>query len=121
MIVIVLAVVATGGYLLYLYRQGDPAHYLPPTTPARAPRAEALARLRVISRAVDAYYLKNLRYPAGLQQLTPDFLAAVPKEPGGGVFIYQSDGVSHYRVAVSDPQPYAAKELAVEDGKIIAP
>jgi hypothetical protein len=47
-------------------------------------KVEAARRLTVTAIALKRYHLKNGKYPSQLAELTPEFVAAVPKDPVDG-------------------------------------
>jgi len=125
---ILLLVIAVAVYVFYLYQQGGTENYNPPAQKAEDPKTRILSDLNVLSEAVDAYYVKNMRYPDKLEQLMPEFIDKIPLETGteksfvyetGGQTSGESDGSDRYRITVSDPSRYGLKELFIENGKII--
>jgi hypothetical protein len=108
------------GVLFYLYQHGGVENYIPPKTKVESPRIQVMNDLTTLSRAIEVFYAMNLRYPDSLAQLQPDFVVQIPHEPvTGRMYTYQTDGIAHYRISVSDPTAIGVKELAIENGKII--
>jgi hypothetical protein len=118
--IILLIMIAISVYVFYLYQQGGTEYYNPPVQKKNDPKMQILSDMAVLSQTVEAYYAKNLRYPDKLEQLKPEFIDKIPLEMGTEKpFIYESDGLDHYRITVSDPTFYGFKELFIENGKII--
>ncbi len=117
---IVVIIVAIGGLLVYLYQQGGVKNYVPPVSKADSPRTQVLSDLSTLSQTIEAYYAINLKYPDKLDELQPDFITKLPLEPVTGKnYVYETDGISMYRIVVSNPKIFDFKELALENGKII--
>jgi hypothetical protein len=118
--IILLVMIVIAVYVFYLYQKGGPEHYNPPMEKVDSPQMQVLNDMTVLSQAVEAYYVKNLRYPDKLEQLKPEFIDKIPLEPGAEKsFIYESDELDRYRITVSDPPRYGFKELFIENGEII--
>ena len=118
--IIVLVMIVSAVYVFYLYQQGGTENYNPPVQKKDRPEVKILSDMTVLSRAVEAYYAKNLRYPDKLEQLKPEFIDKIPLETGTEKsFIYESDELDRYHITVSDPSRYGFKELFIENGKII--
>ena len=116
---LIIAVIGIGGYVFYLYQKGGSENYRPPVQKVESPQAQTLADLKTLSQAVDAYYAKNLKYPATLGELQPEFVGRIPLEQGTNKsFVYSTDGLDRYRIAVSEPSRYGLKELFIENGEL---
>jgi hypothetical protein len=119
LVIILFVMIVIAVYVFYLYQKGGPEHYTPPVKKADSPQVQVLNDMTVLSQAVEAYYVKNLRYPDKLEQLKPEFIDKIPLEPGAEKsFIYESDELDRYRITVSDPTRYGFKELFIENGEI---
>jgi len=114
--------VAVIGYVSFLYWQGSASNYEPPQQPSVSPQERAQSDLEHLSRAVEAYFIKNMEYPPQLEILIPEFIDRVGNDPLSGKTyqyrLYESDGNSRYRISVPDPTLYLAKELYIEDGML---
>lgn len=118
--VLVVVIVVVVGALAYLYTQGSVEHYAPPTAEAQVPEQQVLSDLSTLSQAIEAYYGANLKYPQHLDELQPDFIAKLPVEPvTAKQYGYETDGISRYRISVSNPGVFNLKELYVENGKLV--
>src|SRR5690349_10489300 len=120
LIVITLAVI---GYVSVLYWKGGVTNYEPPKQPSISPQERAKSDLQNLSRAVEAYFTKNLEYPQKLELLIPEFIDRIGNDPlSGKTYQYRLDetkGTSRYRIGVPDPKLYNAKEFYIEDGMLI--
>jgi hypothetical protein len=117
---LVFVLIIIGGYGVYLYRTGGVENYRPPADASGSINTQVLSNLTALSQAIDAYHVKNLKYPERLEQLKPEFMDEIPMEPGTGKpFAYQSDGSDQYQIVVSNPNLYGLKELLIKNGKII--
>jgi hypothetical protein len=113
-------VLVIAGIVFYYYQQGSAEHYVPPVEKAVPSEAQAVADLTDLSKAVDAYYSLNLKYPGRLDELQPDFVLKIPVEPlTGKSYGYETDGSSRYRIITPNPGEYHLKILANENGKLI--
>jgi prepilin-type N-terminal cleavage/methylation domain-containing protein len=57
------------------------------------------AELKELQLAIELYKAQKSVYPTTLEDLTPDFIAEVPDDPGGGSYSYSSfDGGTSYKV-----------------------
>jgi hypothetical protein len=113
---LVIIVIAT--YVFYLYEQGSMENYKPPVETV-SPQTQILNDMTLLSGVVEAYFVKNLRYPERLEQLEPEFINKIPPAAGAEkTIIYQSDDPDHYRITVTDASRYGLKELFIENGKI---
>jgi hypothetical protein len=113
-------VLAIGAIIFYFYQQGSVEHYVPPKEKTVPSEAQVLADLTTLSKAVEAYYSMNLKYPERLEDLQPDFVSQLPVEPmTGKKYGYVTDGTSKYRITVPNPGDYNLKVLANENGKTI--
>ncbi len=76
-----------------------------------------------LSRAVEAYFIKNMEYPQKLELLMPEFIDRVGSDPlSGKTYQYslvETKGTSRYRISVPDPKLYNAKEFYIEDGTLV--
>ncbi len=59
------------------------------------------AELKEIQLALELYKAQERNYPTALADLAPDYLPEVPRDPGGDVYSYRSDGNS-YKVWTDD-------------------
>ena len=75
-----------------------------------------------LSRAVEAYFIKNMEYPQKLELLMPEFIDRVGCDPlSGKTYRYsldETEGAGRYRISVPDPKLYNAKEFYIEDGML---
>jgi hypothetical protein len=119
LIVITAAVI---GFVSVLYWKGGVSNYEPPKQPSVSPQERAKSDLQNLSRAVEAYFIKNMEYPRKLELLMPEFIERVAYDPlSGKLYQYSLDeieGTSRYRISVPDPKLYNAKELYIEDGTL---
>ena len=110
------------GYVSFFHWQGGASNYSPPKEPSVSPLEKAQSDLQNLSRAVEAYFIKNMEYPPQLEILIPEFIDRVGNDPLSGKTyqyrLYESDGNSRYRISVPDPTLYLAKELYIEDGML---
>ena len=110
-------------YVSFLYWQGSATNYEPPKQPSVSPQEKVHTDLEHLSRAVEAYFIKNMEYPQKLELLVPEFIDRVEYDPLSGrayqYRLYETEGNSRYRISVPDPQLYHAKELSIEDGQLI--
>lgn len=110
-------------YVSFLYWQGSATNYEPPKQPPVSPQEKVHTDLEHLSRAVEAYFIKNMEYPQKLELLVPEFIDRVEYDPLSGrayqYRLYETEGNSRYRISVPDPQLYHAKELSIEDGQLI--
>ncbi|MGD0038142.1 MAG: hypothetical protein ABSC53_12725, partial [Bacteroidota bacterium] len=96
------------------------AHYVPPKEKIIPSEAQVLVDLTTLSKAVEAYYSMNLKYPERLEDLQPDFVSKLPVEPiTGKKYGYETNGTSQYRITVPNPGDFNFRVLANENGKII--
>jgi hypothetical protein len=122
--IVFIVMIACAVYIFYLYQQGGTEYYNPPAQKTDDPKTQIMRDITVLSGAVEAYYVKNMRYPDNLEQLKPEFIDKIPLEAGTEkAFVYEtggeSDGPDRYRITVSDPSRYGLKELFIENGQII--
>jgi hypothetical protein len=121
--ILIAITVAVIGYVSVLYWKGGVSNYAPPKQPAVSPQEKAKADLQNLSRAVEAYFIKNLEYPQKLELLMPEFIDRVRNDPlSGKPYQYSLDetkGASRYRISVPDPKLYNAKEFYIEDGMLL--
>jgi hypothetical protein len=122
-IVLIAAVLAVVAYFSVLYWRGGSGNYEPPKQTYASPQERVQADLQNLSRAVEAYFIKNMEYPGKLELLQPEFLDHVANDPlSGKAYLYtlnESEGAGRYRIGVPDPKLYDAKEFYIEDGKIV--
>lgn len=120
---IILISVAVTGYVAALYWQGGESNYTPPAQPAASPQEKARSDLQSLSRAVEAYFIKNMEYPQRLELLMPEFIDRVGTDPlSGKAYLYTLDvtkGPGRYRISVPDARLYNAKEFYLEDGDLV--
>lgn len=115
-----LATIGIGGYLLYLYQKGGRSFYHPPITQASSPKTKVLDDLLTLSQSIEAYYVKNLKYPEKLDQLEPEYIDKPLLEPATNKpYTYESEDPHQYRIGVLDPSIYGFKELYIENGKMV--
>ncbi len=121
-VLIVIAVVLVG-YIAVLYWKGSTSNYEPPKQTYASEREKVQSDLQSLSKAVEAYFVMNMEYPPKLELLQPAFLDRVLTDPlSGKPYVYtryDANGVSRYRISVPDPNLYHAKELSIENGKLI--
>ena len=121
----ILIVITVGviGYVSVLHWKGGVSNYEPPKQPSVSPQERAQSDLQNLSRAVEAYFIKNMEYPKKLELLMPEFVDRVENDPSSGKpYQYSLDetkGASRYRISVPDPKLYNAKEFYIEDGKLV--
>jgi len=124
LIIFALFVVSALCYVAYLYQEGDVENYTAPPLPEPVKKEaqvkeQVLQELQVLSQAIDAYYVKNMEYPATLEALVGDFLPQIPQETAAGkTYIYKATG-DDYTLSVNDPKIYNMRKLYVENGNII--
>jgi len=116
-------VVALIAYVSLLYLKGGVSNYIPPEAPSVSSLEQARSDLQNLSQAVEAYFIKNMEYPQKLEILQPEFLDRLANDPlSGKPYLYtlsEPDGAGRYRISVPDPKLYHAKELYIEDGKLV--
>ena len=121
--ILIALTVAAVGYVSFLHRQGGVSNYEPPKQPPLSPQERAKSDLQNLSRAVEAYFIKNMEYPQKLELLMPEFIDRVGYDPlSGKPYQYSLDetkGTGRYRISVPDPKLYNAKELYIEDGILV--
>jgi len=119
--ILILITVAVLGYISVAYWQGGVSNYEPPQQPAVSPQERARSDLQNLSRAVEAYFIKNMEYPQKLELLMPEFIDGVGSDPlSGKPYQYSLDeGTGRYRISVPDPKLYNAKEFHIEDGMLV--
>ncbi len=106
--------------IFYYYQQGSVEHYVPPQVQEGPSEAQVLSDMTALSKAIEAYYGLNLKYPDRLEDLQPDFVSKIPVEHlTGKSYGYETDGSSRYRITVPNPGDYKLKLFANENGKII--
>ena len=108
------------GYVSILHWKGGVINHKPPKQPSASPQERAESDLQNLSRAVEAYFIKNMEYPQKLELLVPEFLDRVGYDPlSGKPYQYsldETEGTSRYRINVPDPKLYNAKDFYIEDG-----
>lgn len=111
------------GYVSMLYWKGDVSNYEPPQPPSVSSLEQARSDLQNLSRAVEAYFIKNMEYPQKLEILRSEFLDRVPNDPlSGEPYLYtlrETEGTGRYRIGVPDPKLYHVKEFYIEGGKLV--
>ena len=121
--ILIVITVAVAGYVSVLYWKGGVSNYEPPEQPSVSPQERAQSDLQNLSRAVEAYFIKNMEYPQKLELLMPEFIDRVGYDPlSGKPYQYSLDetkGTSRYRISVPDPKLYNAKEFHIEDGMLV--
>jgi len=121
--IIIAALLALTGYIGMLYLQGGEINYTPPPPPSVSPKEQALSDLQNLSRAVEAYFIKNMEYPQKLESLMPEFIDHVSLDPlSGKPYLYtvsETGGSGRYRISVPDPTLYHAKECSSENGTLV--
>jgi hypothetical protein len=121
--ILIVITVAVAGYVSVLYWKGGVSNYEPPKQPSVSPQERAQSDLQNLSRAVEAYFIKNMEYPRKLELLIPEFVDRVEYDPSSGKpYQYSLDetkGTSRYRISVPDPKLYNAKEFYIEDGMLV--
>ncbi len=120
-LIVIIAIIL--GYAAVLYWRGGSSNYKPPKQTYASSREQALSDLQNLAKAVEAYFVVNMEYPRKLEQLRPAFLDHIGNDPASGApYVYTRSGtksVGHYRISVPDPKLYHAKELSIEDGKLV--
>jgi len=110
------------GYVAVLYWKGGINNYEPPKQTYDTSRAQVTADLHNFSKAVDAYFVVNMKYPRKLEQLQPAFLDRINNDPASGTpYVYtlsETNGAGHYRISVPNPKLYNAEDLYIEDGTL---
>ena len=121
--VLILITLAVIGYVSVLHWKGGVSNYEPPKQPSVSSQERAQSDLQNLSRAVEAYFIKNMEYPRKLELLMPEFIDRVGYDPlSGKTYQYSLDetgGTSRYRISVPDPKLYNAKEFYIEDGTLV--
>jgi len=121
--ILIVITLAVAGYVSFLYWKGGVSNYEPPKQPSVSPQERAQADLQNLSRAVEAYFIKNMEYPKKLELLMPEFIDRAANDPlSGKPYQYTLDetkGTSRYRISVPDPKLYNAKELYIEGGTLV--
>jgi len=119
--ILIALTVAMVGYVSFLYWKGGASNYEPPKQPSVSPQEIAKSDLQDLSRAVEAYFIKNMEYPQKLELLMPEFIDRVGSDPlSGKPYQYSLDeGTGRYRISVPDPKLYNAKEFYIEDGMLL--
>ena len=120
--ILIVITVAVIGYVSVLHWKGGVSNYEPPKQPSVSPQEMAKSDLQNLSRAVEAYFIKNMEYPQKLELLMPEFIDRVGYDPlSGKTYQYslnETEGTSRYRISVPDPKLYYAKEFYIEDGTL---
>ena len=120
--ILIVITVAAIGYISVLHWKGGVSNYEPPKQPSVSPQERAQADLQNLSRAVEAYFIKNMEYPQKLELLMPEFIDHVGYDPlSGKTYQYslnETEGTSRYRISVPDPKLYNAKEFYIQDGTL---
>jgi hypothetical protein len=121
--ILAIIIVALIAYVSTLYLKGDVSNYEPPKPPSVTSTERVQSDLQGLSQTVDAYFIKNMEYPQKLELLQPEFLDSVACDPLSGkpylYTLYETDGVSRYRISVPDPKLYNAREFYIEGGKLV--
>jgi len=121
--ILIAITVAMTGYVSVLYWKGGTGNYEPPKQPSVSPQERVQSDLQNLSRAVEAYFIKNMEYPGKLELLMPEFVATVGNDPlSGKPYQYnldETEGISRYRIGVPDPRLYNAKEFHIENGILV--
>ena len=121
--ILIVITVAVIGYVSVLHWKGGVSNYEPPKQPSVSPQERAQSDLQNLSRAVEAYFIKNMEYPQKLELLMPEFIDRVENDPlSGKTYQYSLDetkGTGRYRISVPDPKLYNAKEFYIEDGMFV--
>ncbi len=104
----------------YFYSQGGKENYVPPDVEsAELPLERAEENLKRIGSVIETYYAENLIYPESLQDLTPDYMDEIPKEPlENKHYLYQTDGETSFTVSLPNPSKYELTKLEYENGTI---
>src|SRR5690242_6583139 len=122
-IILIVITAASIAYLSFLYWKGGESNYEPPKQPALSPQERVQSDLQNLSKAVEAYFIKNMEYPQKLESLQPEFIERVASDPlSGKPFLYtlsETGGANRFRISVPDPKLYNAKEFYIEDGKLV--
>jgi hypothetical protein len=120
--ILILIILAVIGYVSVLHWKGGVGNYEPPKQPSASPQERAQSDLQDLSRAVEAYFVKNMEYPLKLELLVPEFIDRVGYDPLSGktyqFSLDETEGTGRYRISVTDPKLYNAKEFYIEDGKL---
>lgn len=120
LIIIAIILLLFISFFIYSYLQGGKGNYTPPKQESQTSLEQVTTDLTALSNAIESYYAMNLSYPDSLSQLTPDFIAKLPKEPlTNENYIYKVLGDSGYEVQVKNPKQYELTEFKVQNGKII--
>jgi hypothetical protein len=121
--ILIVITVALIGYVAVLYWRGGISNYEPPKQIYGTSRERVQSDLQNLSKAVEAYFVINMEYPRKLELLQPAFLDHVGNDPLSGkaylYTMYESGGASRYRISVPAPELYNAKELYIENGKLV--
>ncbi len=121
--ILIVITVALIGYVAVLYWRGGVSNYEPPKQIYATSRERVLSDLQNLSKAVEAYFVINMEYPRKLELLQPAFLDHVGNDPVSGkaylYTLYDSGSASCYRISVPNPELYNAKELYIENGKLV--
>jgi hypothetical protein len=119
----ILAVIIIGFFsvVYYYYSQGSVDNYIPPEEEAiEIPVDQAVADMKKIASALETYYSLNFEYPEALEQLIPDVMDALPKDPSNNQeYVYTTDIDENYSISVPDPNSYNLTILKIENGEII--
>src|SRR5690242_16906552 len=87
-ILIVIAAVILG-YVAVLYWKGGVSNYKPPKQKYATSREQVQMDLRNLSKAVEAYFVVNMKYPRKLEELQPAFLDRINSDPASGTpYVY---------------------------------
>ncbi len=120
--ILIAALLAITGYIGMLYRQGDESNYTPPPPPSVTPKEQALSDIQNLSRAVEAYFIKNMEYPQKLDSMVPEFIDRVGLDPlSAKPYLYtvtDNGGSARYRISLPDPSLYNVKECFIENGTV---
>jgi hypothetical protein len=110
------------GYVAFLYWKGGVNNYEPPKQTYGTSREQVQSDLQNLSKAIEAYFVVNMKYPRNLELLQPAFLDRINNDPASGTpYVYtlsETNGASHYRISVPNPKLYNAEDLSIEDGKL---
>lgn len=121
--IVILIAASIIGYVSYLYWRGGESNYEPPKQPALSPQERVQSDLQNLSKAVEAYFIKNMEYPQKLESLQPEFIERVASDPlSGKPYLYtlsETGGANRFRISVPDPKLYNAKEFYIEGGKLV--
>ncbi len=120
--ILIAALLAVIGYIGMLYRQGNVSNYTPPPPPSVSPKEQAISDLQNLSRAVEAYFVKNMEYPQKLDSLVPEFIDRVGHDPlSAKPYLYTATGnggAASYRISLPAPSLYNIKECFIENGTV---